>query len=452
MLAVAVVLSVMSVLGGIGPWMLLGLTLLLNVGAAMNNPAWQAIVPELVPREDLAEAISLNSAGYNLARAVGPALGGLIVAVFVSVAVGAGVVFFVNALSFAFVIAMLYAWKRQPTHASGLPAERMLGSMRAGARYVRHSTVVRGILSRTFLFTSGVSAVWALLAVVAQQDLNRGALGYGLLIGSIGLGAVIGATALPRVRTRWPADLIVAAASIVFALTLGVMALVHNFFIIAATLFAAGFAWTSATSSFNIAVQVSAPPWVRARLLGTYQMTFQAGMAIGSACWGVIAEHAGTPVALGAAGIMLLAALPLARRYRLPHEAEGDLTSAAEARALNRAAPTVVIELGPEAGPVMITVDYTIDPAEARPFARAIHELRAIRLRDGAMRWGLFQDAANPAHFVETFLVESWAEYLRQRERMTVHDQHVRNRVYSFQRGPVPPPVSRMVYTPTESG
>jgi MFS family permease len=448
MLVAAVILSALTFGGGIGPWTLLGLTLLLNIGAAMNNPAWQAIVPELVPRSELAGAISLNSAGYNLARAVGPALGGLVVAAFATVAMGAGVAFLINALSFVFVIGVLFAWNRRPLHTSALPAERLLGSIRAGMRYVRHDAPVRGILVRTLLLTGGVSAMWALLAVVAQRDLERGALGYGLLNASIGAGAVAGAMLLPRLRAGLSANAIVTVSSVVFAAVLLIMAFVHALPVVVVALLAAGFAWTSTTSTFNIAVQVSAPPWVQARLLGMYQMTFHAGMAIGSAAWGWLAERTSTPLALGVAALGLLATLPLSRRFAIAADTR-DLTSAARARALNRSAPTVVIELEPDDGPVMISVDYQIEPGDADAFVRAIHQLRAIRLRDGAMRWGLFHDAADEAHYVENFLVESWAEYLRQRERMTMNDREVRDRVYQYQRGSIPPPVSRMIYTPT---
>jgi MFS family permease len=316
---------------------------------------------------------------------------------------------------------------------------------------VRHSQPIRGILVRTFLLTTSVSAMWALLAVVAQQDLARGALGYGLLNASIGTGAVLGAFALPRIRARWSADTVIATASMVFAMTLCVMAFSHHIALVIFALLAAGVAWTSTTSTFNIAVQVSAPGWVQARLLGTYQMTFQAGMAIGSAFWGAVAERTTTPIALSAAAVLLLAGLPLARRYKILAGAPGDLTSAAQAKALNRSAPTVVIELDPDEGPVMVSIDYEIDPAETDDFVRAIHELRAIRLRDGAVRWGLFHDSADESHYVETFLVESWAEYLRQRERMTMTDRDVRDRVYKYQRGAIPPPVSRMIYVPTSA-
>jgi MFS family permease len=451
MLVAAVLLSAISLAGWIGPWTLLGLTLLLSIGAAMNNPAWQAIVPELVPRSELAEAISLNSAGYNLARAVGPALGGLAMAAFANAFIGGAVVFFINALSFAFVILMLYQWKRQPLYTSELPAERLLGSMRAGIRYVRHARDIQSVLIRTFLMISCVSAMWALLAVVAQQDLAHGALGYGLLNASIGSGAVLGAVFLPRIRRRVSDDLIVAGASLVFAGTLLVMAFAHHTVLLVLVLVAAGFAWTCTTSCFNIAVQVSVPNWVKARALGTYQMTFHAGMAIGSGAWGWLAEHTSTPIALSVAAAGLVAGLPLSWGFRLTSGAQADLDSA-QAKGLTRAAPTVLIELEPEDGPLLISVEYRIDPAEVEAFVKAIHDLKTIRLRDGGMRWGLFADAANPARYVETFLVGSWAEYLRQRERLTVSDLGVRDRVQAFQQGTDPPSVSRMVYVPTSGG
>ncbi len=448
MLAAALLLSILTITGTIGPWTLLTLTALLAIGAAMNNPAWQAIVPELVPRGELAEAISLNSAAYNLARAVGPALGGLTMAAFASAMTGAGVTFFINAISFAFVIYVLYVWKRQPLYTSELPAERLLGSMRAGIRYVRHAPEVKAVLIRAYLLTTCVSAMWALLAVVAQQKLEHGALGYGLLNASIGSGAVLGAIFLPRIRRRISDDAIVVYATLVFAVTLLVMAYAHYTVAIVAVLLAAGFAWTSCTSSFNIAVQVSVPTWVKARALGMYQMVFQAGMAIGSAAWGWVAEHTSTPTALTVAAIGLLAGLPVAWRYRLTVAATADLTSA-QAKGLTRAAPTVVVDLEPEDGPVLISVEYRIDPARAEEFARAIQEWKTIRLRDGGMRWGLFADAANPNRYVETFLVPSWAEYLRQRERMTVSDLDIRAKVLAFQQGSEPPAISRMIYVPT---
>jgi len=448
MLAIAAVLSVLAFLGVIGPWMLLFLTLMLNIGAAMNNPAWQAIVPELVPRSQLPQAISLNSAAYNLARAVGPALGGITVALFANAMIGGGTVFAINAASFICVIFVLYVWQRKPLHTSDLPAERMLGSIRAGLRYVLHAPEIQRILIRAFLMTSCVAAMWALLAVVARQDLKSGAMGYGLLNGCIGLGAVAGAIFLPRVRARLDSNSISVVASILFAIVLFVMGFAHQARFVVPALLLGGFAWTSTTSTFNIAVQLAAPAWVQARLLGTYQMIFQAGMAIGSAVWGLVAERFGTPVALYAAALGLVVGLPLAWRYRIPSGRIADLSSA---RALNRSDPTVLIELRPEDGPVLISVEYEIDPADADAFRSALQCLRPVRLRDGAMRWGLFHDAANPARYVENFLVESWAEYLRQRERLTINDSATIEKVRSFQKDGRPPTVSRMIYTPVDT-
>jgi len=449
MLATAVLLSLVTFAGGMQPVTLIALTLLLNVGAAMNNPAWQAIVPELVPREELPQAIALNSAGFNLGRALGPALGGLVAAAFVSATLGAGAVFLVNAASFVFVVAVLYRWKRAPTTKDDLPAERTLGSIRAGVRYMLHAATVRGILLRAVLLTSGASALWALLAVVAQRELTRGASGYGFLNGCIGAGAVLGAVVLPRIRRRLSPDALVAASSVVFAGALLVMALLPRIAFLVPALMLAGVAWTGAASTFNVAVQNAVPSWVKARALGSYQMVFQGGLALGSALWGWIAQHAGLKPALCAAAVTLLAGLPLARRFRLTSGPANELSSAlssARAAGLIRAAPAMIIDPNPEEGPVLITVSYRVDDAHAARFVRAMHQLKEIRLRDGAVRWGIFRDPVDPESYQETFVVESWAEYLRQRDRMTLGDLAVRNHAQSFHRGPLPPSIARMIY------
>jgi len=286
MLVAAALLSAFTLSGWIGPWILLLLTFLLNVGAAMNGPTWQAIVAELVPREELPNAIALNSAGFNLARALGPALGGLAVAAFASIWLGAGLVFCVNALSFVAVLVVIYRWRRTPHFKSALPAERMVGSMRAGIRFTRFEPALHAILIRAFVQTFCVSAMWALLAVVAKADLHHGALGYGIFNGCIGIGAVLGAVCLPRLRRQLSADTIVFIATLAFTATLFVMAWVHHWLALIVALMLGGMAWTSTASSFNIAVQLSVPAWVQARSLGIYQMVFQGGLALGSAWWG----------------------------------------------------------------------------------------------------------------------------------------------------------------------
>jgi MFS family permease len=442
MLVAVLVLSVLTIIGIVSPWELLVLTFLLNIGAAMTNPAWQAIVPELVPRSELPDAIAINSAGYNLARAVGPALGGLAVAGFASVTRGAGTVFFINAISFVAVILVLYAWQRTPLFKSALPAERMLGSMRAGFRYVRHAPALQAILIRAFLFTVFVSAIWALLAVVAQQDLHQGAMGYGVLNGCLGAGAVAGAASLPKLRRRFPAEAIAGVAAVISASTLLVLAFARSIPLIVIALLAGGFAWTSTTSTMNVAVQLSVPAWVQARALGIYQTIFQGGMALGSALWGLLAEHFSTSRALTTAAICLLASVPLTRRFPLLRGKPPDMNPFE----LNRPAPQVAIDPHPDDGPVLVTIEYRVRLQDYDAFARAIHLMRSLRMRDGAIRWGVFQDIAQPERFVETFVIESWLEFLRVRERLTASDRSVRDQVRSFHQGNVPPLVSYMIY------
>jgi MFS family permease len=447
MLGAALLLSAFGAIGTLGPFALLFLTFLLNVGNAMNNPAWQAIVPELVPRSQLSQAIALNSAVFNLARVIGPALGGGMLAAFATARGGAAAVFFVNSLSFVLVIAVLVRWRRKVVRTSQLPTERFMGSMQAGMRYVRHAPELRSILIRTWALTSCASAIWALLAVVARTDLQNGAFGYGMLNACLGVGAVAGAAMLPRVRRRFRPDLVVILAGLTFAGSLFTLAFVHDVPLVCAVLVLSGFAWTSTTSTFNVAVQVSVPPWVQARALGTYQMVFHGGMAIGSALWGVLATHLGTDIALATAGGSLLVGLPLTRRFPIRH-AELDL-SPLTASDRPRSLPALPVEPRPEAGPVLISITYDVDPEQAEEFAQAIDALKQIRLRDGALRWGLFRDPADPSRYLETFLVDSWSEYLRQRERFTMEDLLVRERVYAFHRGELPPPIARMIYTPT---
>jgi MFS family permease len=267
-------------------------------------------------------------------------------------------------------------------------------------------------------------------------------MGYGILNGSIGLGAVFGAVFLPRVRAALSADAIIAVSTGVFAATMAVLAFVRIPAVIVLFLIAGGFVWTSTTSTLNLAVQISVPSWVQARALGAYQMIFQCGMAVGSVIWGAVAEHFSTPIALAFAGIGLLAALPLVRRFHVLRGAVPDLSP----YRLNRSAPQLVVELQPNDGPVRVLIDYRIRPDDYDAFTRAIHKLRDVRLRDGAIRWGVFQDLTDPQHLNETFIVESWIEYLRQRERFTASDLEIRDKVRSFHQGEEAPAVSHMIY------
>ena len=442
MLASVFVLAVLTYLGHISPWGLLAFTFLLNTGSAMNNPAWQAIVPELVPRELIPDTVSLNSASNNLARAVGPALGGLMVAAFKGVNAGSGSVFMLNAISFAGVIWVLVNWKRVPLFKSVLPSERIAGSIRSGLRYVRYSPALQSSLVRAFTFTFFVSAVWSLLAVVANRDLHQGALGYGILNGSLGFGAVVAATVLGRIRRRFAADRIIAVATLYQVFTLLVLARVRSPAIIIATLIVAGFAWTSTMATLNTSVQLAVPAWVQARALGTYLMTFQGGLALGSITWGFVAEHTSTPIALASSAAGLLVTLPLVHRFKILQGPVPDHTP----YQWKNPAPQLAGYSDATAGPVRVSIEYVIQVEHYAEFTRAIHDLRGVRLRDGAIRWGIFRDAVDPERLNETFVMESWIDYLRSRERVTAEDAAIRERVYAMHRGPERPKVSHQVY------
>jgi len=436
------ILAVLTFLGHVSPWTLLSLTFLLNIGSAMNNPAWQAIIPELVPRELIPDSVSLNSASNNLARAVGPALGGLMVAAFKRTDTGAASVFLLNAISFAAVIWVLVNWKRIPLFKSTLPSERIAASIRSGLRYVRYAPDLRASLVRTFTFAFFLSAVWALLAVVASHVLHQGALGYGILNGSLGLGALAGATALPRVRRRFSADRIIAAATLYNVLTLLALAYVHSPALIIVTLIVSGFAWTSTLSTLNTSVQLAVPAWVQARALGTYLMTFQGGMALGSVLWGALADRTSTPISLTVAACGLVVTLPFVSRF---HILQGPIPDHTPFQS-GRPAPQLLTDAEPTDGPVRISVEYRIRPEDYAEFNRAIHQLRGVRLRDGAIRWGIYRDAIDPRRFNETFLMESWLDYLRSRERITAADEAIRARVRALHQGSEPPAVSYQIY------
>jgi MFS family permease len=451
MLGSVSILAVLTFFGYVSPWTLLGLTFLLNVGSAMNNPAWQAIIPELVPRELIPDTVSINSAGNNLARAVGPALGGLMVAAFKRIDTGAGSVFLLNAISYAAVIWVLINWKRVPLFKSTLPSERIAASIRSGLRYVRYSPALRSSLVRTFTFAFFLSAVWSLLAVVARHVLHQGAIGYGILNGSLGLGALVGATTLPRIRRRFSADRIIAASSLYNVVTLLVLGFAHVPSLIIVALILSGFAWTSTLATLNTSVQLAVPAWVQARALGTYLMTFQGGMALGSVLWGALAERTSTPISLATAAAGLALTLPIVRRYHILQGPIPDHTPYQWKRPAPQPIPFPTVDSEPaddlnSAGPVRISVEYRIPAENYAAFTQAIHELRGVRLRDGAIRWGIYRDATDPERLNETFLMESWLDYLRSRERVTATDQEISQRVRSLHRDADPPRTTHQIY------
>jgi MFS family permease len=434
MLVAAVSLALLTFLGLTTPWVLLALIFALGLGAALNAPAWQAIIPELVPRSELPAAVSLNSVAFNIARAVGPALGGILVA-----AVGSWAVFLLNSLSFVGVILVLYRWKREPVE-SVAPTERIIGAMRAGVRYVRHEPELRAVFVRTGVYVSCASALWAMMPLVARRQLGLGAFGYGVLLGGLGAGAIVAAFILPALRRSVSVNVLVVCGTIVFAAGIVVLATVHIFPLLCLAMIGAGVAWMSLMSSFNVIVQTIVPSWVRARVLAIYMLVFFGGMAMGSAVWGVVATHIGVSEALLCAAGAMIAGLGAAYFFPLRVGMEPDLEPS-----LHWPDPVYVNEPHPHAGPILVTIDYQIEPARAEEFSQAMREVKRILQRDGAVAWGLFADPAQPGHYLETFLVESWAEHMRQHARVTGEDRLAQDRARAFHIGSSPPEVSHLV-------
>jgi MFS family permease len=433
----ATALGLMTLFGVISPWGLLTFTFLLGLGAALNGPPWQAILPELVPREDLPAAITLQSIGFNIARALGPAIGGVLVA-----AAGPAWTFLLNAASFLGVVVVLFRWRR-PSVESMLPAEHFFGAMRTGLRYVRHAPEVIAPIVRGSVFVLCASSLWALLPIVAKIDLGQGPAGYGILLTALGIGAVAGALVLPRLKRNNSTDLVVAVATLVFAGATVALALVDNFALVCLALVLAGGAWLSHLSSLNVAVQTVVPSWVQGRALSVYMLIFYAGLAGGSALWGAVADHLSVPTSLLISAAGMVVGLLATLRF---HLVSGEGLNLAPSR--QWPAPIVHHEPEPERGPVLVTVEYQVAPERSAEFARAMQGVRRIRLRDGALQWGLFTDSAVPGRHTEVFLVKSWIEHLRQHERVTVSDRDVEEEAQAFHLGPERPVVRHLIAEP----
>jgi MFS family permease/quinol monooxygenase YgiN len=430
----AAAMGVLALLGQMTPSRLLLLTFLLGVGTAMSNPAWQAITPELIPQAELPAATALSSAGINIARAIGPALAGLIIA-----ASGPWVVFFLNAASFIAIIVVVYRWQPAPRK-SRLPPEDIIGAMRTGTRYLRHSPELQTVLVRSGSFVLFASALWALLAQQARRGLGLNSLGYGLLLGCIGLGAIAGVWLLPKVRERLSTNQLVAAGTVVFALATILLAYVHSFVVLAVALAGGGVAWIAVLSSLNVSAQTVTPSWVRARVMSVYLLVFMGGLAAGSAVWGFAAARVGVSTALLLAAVGLPIGLFATWRYRLADAENLSLTPS-----MHWPEPVVIIDTQPDEGPAITLIESRIDPKNADEFLKAMKEMRRIRLRDGAIRWNLLRDAADPQRYIESFVTESWTEHLRQHERVTAEDREVERRAQSFHLGPGPPKITHLI-------
>ncbi len=426
-------LAVLAWADALTPWSLLALTFLAGCGAAVGQPAWQAVVPELVARPLLQPAVALNSLGINISRAIGPALGGLIVAT-----AGVPAAYAADALSYAVVIAALLWWRRTAP-ARTAPPEHLPGAMRAGLRYALRAPPLRRVLARAVLFFAPAAASWALLPLVARAMPGGGPAAYGLMLAAVGAGAVAGALILPSIRARLSADATLLAATLAVAAAMPLLAASPSLPFAVAASALMGIGWIVAVTTLNVAAQGQLPAWVRARGLALYLTAFYGAMTAGSVGWGRLADLASVPTALAAAAVMAAAAGLLARRIALP-DAAGDL-----APAEFWPEPVLATPVAGERGPVFVTVAYRIDPADAVAFRAAIIPLGEIRLRDGALRWGVAEDAADPGAITEWFEVATWAEHLRQHARLTAADVPVQQAVRAFHRGDHPPAVAHLL-------
>jgi MFS family permease len=434
MLLLSITLALISWLGHITPWMLLTLTFLIGCGVALHGPAWQSSVGEQVPRDHIPAAVALNTMSYNLARTAGPAVGGVIVAT-----AGAFAAFFANALTYFALIVVLIMWKR-PKTVVHLPPESMGTAMFAGLRYVRLSPPIRTVLIRGFALGLFGSSIWALMPLIARDLLGGGALTYGILFGSFGVGAVVGALISTTARQRLTNEVLVRIAGVAFGVAVAVAGASPWMSLTLAVFVMGGAAWVLMLSTFNITVQMSAPRWVVGRALATYQMVTFGGLAIGSWIWGEVAAYRGLTFALVVSGIALCVAVLIGVSAPLPQHEKLNL---APLRPTPQELPRT--DLGRESGPVVVTIEYRIAPEDYAGFTTAMQELRRIRRRDGGRRWSLMQDMEEPERWLERFHSPSWIDHLRHYHRFTVADEEIERRVLAFHRGPAPPKIRHLL-------
>ncbi|WP_216911598.1 MFS transporter [Nocardia noduli] len=414
MAVLAAILAITTASGHTTPAILLTLLFLLGCGQALTAPAWQAIQPELVPRQQIVAVAALGSMNINIGRAVGPAIAGVLVTIS-----GPTLVFALNAVSFGGIVAVLLFWRRPPTDRA-LPSERPLAALQAGTRFIRAAPAIRRVLLRSILFIAPASALWALLPVVARDELGLSASGYGLMLGALGVGAVLGALGLSRIRTLLTPTQRLTAASVLFGAATAGAALLRSVPLVLLLLVGAGLAWLLAMSTMNSTMQLLLPAWVRARGLSVYLLVFMGGQAIGSLLWGLVAGALGTVSALLIAAALLACSALSSVWLPIRHNAEElDLTPSAF-----WPEPQLVVEPDPEEGPVMVLRTYDVPAERADEFLAAMAFLGRSRQRTGAMEWRLYRDVGVLDRYVEAFVVRSWAEHMHQHQvRLTAQDQ-----------------------------
>lgn len=407
-----VALAALTIAGQMTPGLLLMFTFVIGSGSVLVNPAYQSLLPELVPRDQIPAAVQLSSVNVNIARAVGPAVAGILVA-----GIGAGAVFALNAATFLFYGLVVALWRPASATMPQLP-ERFWSGLRAGGRYVRYAPVVRRILLRAALFLVPASALWGLLPLVASRRLGLGPSGYGLLLGALGIGAVVGASLLSKARALLSSDTLLGLGAGVFVAALLAVVLLRSTVAVVLVLVPTGMAWVGVLATVNTSLQLFLPAWVRARGLSVYQMVLFGAQGLGAAMWGGVADAFGLSVAfLAAAGLMAVGTASV-RVWPLVD------TSRMDRSTVVRPDPKVAFATGSDPGPVVVRTAYTVPAGNEADFIQAMGRVRLSRLRTGATQWGLFHNGEEPHIFEEIFVVASWEEHLRQhRERLTATDR-----------------------------
>ncbi len=405
------------------PAVLLMLLFVVGCGQALTAPAWQAIQPDLVPPEQIPAAAALGSMSINAARAIGPAVAGVLVSLS-----GPTLVFALNAVSFVGIVFVLISWRHSPVE-QNYPPERALAALSAGGRFIRSSPVVRRILLRTALFIAPASALWGLLPVIAKDQLRLSSSGYGLLLGALGVGAVLGAVLLSRLRVRFGQNTMLTTGAVGFAVATAVLALVHNVVVVSLALVVGGMAWLLTLSTLNASMQLSLPAWVRARGLSVYQLIFMGGQAVGSLVWGLVAGATNSATSLlVAAALLLVCGLSSAWWPLHAKTSDLDLTPSS-----HWPEPTLLFEPEPLDGPVLVLTSYRIAPEDEEGFLAAMAVLGRSRQRTGASQWRVFRSVEHESTFVETFVVRSWGEHMHQHyTRLTGQDRLIEEAVERY--------------------
>lgn len=430
----AILLAAMALSGTLTASLLLILTFVNGIGLAMRWSVFSAIVPEVVPREQVAAAMALNSISANLSRVVGPLVAGGIIA-----SVGSGAVFVLNALLGCVSIVLILRW-RSEAMIKTLPGERFLGAMRIGWQHVRHSPSMKVVLLRIFLFFFQAAALLALLPIVARQMPGGGPGTYTLMLASLGLGAVGAVPYFPSWRDKFSRNQFVFYGTLVEAVASVVAIQAPELWMVLVALCVLGVAWISTVNSLTLAAQMALPNWVRARGMAIYLMALAGGSAAGSVVWGQVASLYSVAGAVAAAAVLGPLVLLLTRRLSVDGGVDPDYSPAQPV-----GLPETLTDIGADEGPVMVTIEYQIDPQCAAEFAQVMQQTRRARLRQGALSWGLFRDTSVSGRYIEYFVDETWIEHLRRMERFSAADADLRARRLAFHLGGKDPNVRRYV-------